>query len=199
MTISEVDQRSPERRARDKQIAAEPHLAPLELPPDASLKPLETHLARRRRPLIVFDPDVLSGASVFAGTRVPIRNLFDYLAGGEPLSEFLEDFPSVGREQSAAAIREAEESWVTHARVLLDECVPKRLRRGLPGHDVKTATEMGWSGKKNGELLTAMSGDGFEVLLTVDQNLRHQQNFASSGIALIVLIGRAIALATFCH
>ena len=66
--------------------------------------------------VIVCDPDIMSGAPVFAGTRVPVRNLFDYLAGGEPLSEFLEDFPSVSREQATAALREAEESWVTHAR-----------------------------------------------------------------------------------
>ena len=74
-------------------------------------------------------------------------------------------------------------------RVLLDECVPKRLRRGLPGHDVKTVTEMGWSGKKNGELLTALTGGGFEVLITVDQNLRYQQNLPSFAIAVIVLMG----------
>jgi uncharacterized protein (DUF433 family) len=66
--------------------------------------------------VIVCDPDILSGMPVFAGTRVPIRNLFDYLAGGEPLSEFLDDFPSVRREQATAAIREAEESLVAHAR-----------------------------------------------------------------------------------
>lgn len=76
-------------------------------------------------------------------------------------------------------------------RVLLDECVPRRLRRGLPGHDVKTVTEMGWSGKKNGELLAAMSGDGFEVLLTVDRNRRYQQNLTNAGIAVIVLIGHS--------
>lgn len=48
---------------------------------------------------------------------------------------------------------------------------------------------MGWSGKKNGELLTAMNADGFEVLLTVDQNLRHQQNHARAGVAVVVLVG----------
>lgn len=54
------------------------------------------------------DPDILSGTPVFVGTRVPVRNLLDYLAAGEPLSEFLEDFPSVTREQAIAVIREAE-------------------------------------------------------------------------------------------
>ena len=73
-------------------------------------------------------------------------------------------------------------------RVLLDECVPKGVRRGLPGHHVRTVAEMNWSGLENGDLLRAMRADGFEVLLTVDQNLRHQQNIASAGIAILVLI-----------
>ncbi len=47
---------------------------------------------------------------------------------------------------------------------------------------------MSWAGKKNGELLTLMAGAGFEVLLTVDQNLRHQQNLAASGVAVVVMV-----------
>jgi len=73
-------------------------------------------------------------------------------------------------------------------RILLDECVPQPLRRELTSHDVRTIREMGWAGKKNGELLALMSGAGFEVLLTVDQNLRHQQNLAASGVAVMVLV-----------
>jgi uncharacterized protein (DUF433 family) len=65
--------------------------------------------------IIQCDPDVLSGTPVFVGTRVPVKNLFDYLAAGEPLSEFLEDFPSVTRDQAAAALREAEHCWELHA------------------------------------------------------------------------------------
>jgi uncharacterized protein (DUF433 family) len=49
------------------------------------------------------NPDILGGAPVFVGTRVPVRALIDYLGGGQPLSEFLEDFPSVTREQAVAA------------------------------------------------------------------------------------------------
>src|SRR5437660_10672678 len=73
-------------------------------------------------------------------------------------------------------------------RILLDECVPRRLRTHLPGHDVHTVPEMGWSGKKNGELLRLMSGQGFEVFLTVDQSLRHQQNLQGVGVAVRVLV-----------
>ena len=61
-------------------------------------------------------------------------------------------------------------------RILLDECVPRPLRRELPGHDVRTVPEMGWSGKKNGELLPLITSHNFAVLLTTDQNLRYQQN-----------------------
>jgi hypothetical protein len=73
-------------------------------------------------------------------------------------------------------------------RILLDECVPRRLRRELPGHDIHTVLEMGWSGKKNGELLQLMAGQGFEVLLTVDQSIRHQQNLQAVGVAVVVLV-----------
>src|SRR5438046_10108150 len=80
-------------------------------------------------------------------------------------------------------------------RILLDECVPRRLRRELPGHDVYTVPEMGWSGKKNGELLQLLSGQGFEVLVTVDQSIRHQQNLQAAGVAVVVLIAPSNRLA----
>jgi predicted nuclease of predicted toxin-antitoxin system len=80
-------------------------------------------------------------------------------------------------------------------RILLDECVPRRLRRELPGHDVHTVVEMGWSGKKNGELLLLMTGKHFEVFVTVDQNLRHQQNLQASGVGVIILVAPTNRLA----
>src|SRR5438874_2172405 len=80
-------------------------------------------------------------------------------------------------------------------RILLDECVPRRLRREFAGHDVRTVPEMGWSGKKNGELLGLMTGQGFEVLLTVDQNLRHQQNLQAAGVAVVILVAATNRLA----
>jgi PIN like domain len=79
-------------------------------------------------------------------------------------------------------------------RILLDECVPRRLRRELPGHDVRTVPEMGWSGQKNGALLASMVAQGFEVLITVDQNLRHQQNLQAIGVAVIVLVAASSRL-----
>jgi len=73
-------------------------------------------------------------------------------------------------------------------QILLDECVPRPLRRHFPGHNVRTVHEEGWSGKKNGELLALMAGNGFEVLLTVDQSVPHQQNLAAIGVAVVVMV-----------
>lgn len=71
-------------------------------------------------------------------------------------------------------------------RVLLDECVPRKLRSELPGHEVRTAAEMGWDGTKNGALLRRASGD-FDVLPTVDSNLEFQQDTRSLPIIAVVL------------
>lgn len=62
------------------------------------------------------DPDILGGAPVFVGTRVPVRALIDYLGGGQPLSEFVEDFPTVTREHAVAALQQAAQSLVDDAR-----------------------------------------------------------------------------------
>ncbi len=75
-------------------------------------------------------------------------------------------------------------------RVLLDECLPRRLKQELPGHDVRTAPEMGWASKRNGELLQLAERE-FDVFLTVDRNLQHEQNLASFDIAVIVLVARS--------
>lgn len=73
-------------------------------------------------------------------------------------------------------------------RILLDECVPRPLKRELSDHEVRTVVEMGWSGKKNGELLQLMTQAGFAILLTTDQNLRYQQNLQQAGVAVVVLV-----------
>ena len=65
--------------------------------------------------VITSDPDVQGGAVVFAGTRVPLKNLIDYLEAGDSLEEFLDDFPSVAREQAIAALELAQEALVTLA------------------------------------------------------------------------------------
>ena len=71
-------------------------------------------------------------------------------------------------------------------RVLIDECVPRRLRRELPGHDVKTVAEMGWSGTKNSALLRLATAE-FDVFLTVDQGIPSQQNLPGIDLALVIV------------
>jgi len=65
--------------------------------------------------VISSDPDVQGGAVVFAGTRVPLKNLIDYLEAGDSLELFLEHFPSVSREQAVAALELAQQALVTLA------------------------------------------------------------------------------------
>lgn len=71
-------------------------------------------------------------------------------------------------------------------RLLLDESVPAKLKRHLPGHSVRTAVEMGWSGIKNGQLL-ALAGSEFDAFVTVDKNLPYQQNLSTLPVAVVVL------------
>jgi predicted nuclease of predicted toxin-antitoxin system len=75
-------------------------------------------------------------------------------------------------------------------RVLLDECLPRRLKRELVGQDARTVPEMGWASKRNGELV-ALAAAEFDVFLTVDRNLSHQQGVSAFDIAVIVLVARS--------
>ena len=66
-------------------------------------------------PVVHSDPDILGGTPVFVGTRVPIRTLLDYLAGGDSLDLFLDHFPTVSREQAVVALSHATDLLVAHA------------------------------------------------------------------------------------
>src|SRR5687767_10129109 len=68
------------------------------------------------KPAVVHsDPEIMGGVPVFVGTRVPVKTLYDYLAAGDPLDDFLNDFPSVTREQAIAALELAREMTEAHA------------------------------------------------------------------------------------
>ncbi|MGB6366247.1 MAG: DUF5615 family PIN-like protein [Thermoanaerobaculia bacterium] len=71
-------------------------------------------------------------------------------------------------------------------RVLLDECLPRRLKHELPDHEVRTAPEMGWAGVENGELLRQASGE-FDVFITVDRSLEFQQNLSDLAFGIVVV------------
>lgn len=72
-------------------------------------------------------------------------------------------------------------------RILLDESLPQALRDRLGGHDAATVVSCGWSGIKNGELL-ALAAARFDVFLTADQNIEHQQNLSTLPLAVLVLV-----------
>ena len=80
-------------------------------------------------------------------------------------------------------------------KVLLDECVPRKLGRELAEYEVQTVTKRGWSGIKNGNLL-ALASTEFDVFLTVDQNLKYQQNLGNFDIAIVLLVARNSRLTT---
>lgn len=72
-------------------------------------------------------------------------------------------------------------------RVLLDECVPGKLKRELTDFEVRTVREHGWASKLDGELLHAADNE-FDVFVTVDRNLVHQQNLTGLRVAIVVLV-----------
>jgi hypothetical protein len=75
-------------------------------------------------------------------------------------------------------------------KVLLDECIDRRLGAELKGYEVFTVPQAGWAGVKNGELLR-LAEPSFDVFVTVDQNLEHEQKIESLNMAVIVLCGRS--------
>ena len=72
-------------------------------------------------------------------------------------------------------------------RLLLDECVPKPLKRELPGHDARTVQDLGWAGINNGALLRLANGQ-FDALLTVDQGIEYQQNLSGLSVSVVVMM-----------
>lgn len=73
-------------------------------------------------------------------------------------------------------------------KVLFDQGTPVPLRRSLFGHSIDTAFELGWSDLRNGELLSRAEEAGYALLITTDQQLRHQQNLSGRRLAIIVLL-----------
>jgi predicted nuclease of predicted toxin-antitoxin system len=72
-------------------------------------------------------------------------------------------------------------------RILFDQNIPRALRNLLPGHDVHTAAEMGWSALRNGDLIDAAEQAGFETIITADKNFPFQLNISSRKLSIIIL------------
>jgi len=68
------------------------------------------------KPAVHSDPEIMSGTPVFVGTRVPIQTLFDYIEAGQPLAEFLKDFPTVSKELAIAALEQAKDELLSRIR-----------------------------------------------------------------------------------
>jgi len=117
----------------------------------------------RVKDYINIDKEILSGNPVFRGTRVPIQTLFDHLEKGIPLDEFLNDFPTVKKEQAVAVI----------------EIVSKILT----SKNIEQIYETAAWWKSSQKLIE----NKFDALLTFDKNLQYQQNFTKYTIAVIVL------------
>lgn len=73
-------------------------------------------------------------------------------------------------------------------KIVFDQGTPAPLRRHLTGHSVATLAELGWSTLKNGELLAAAESAGFNLLVSTDQSLKHQQNLGGRSLAILVLL-----------
>jgi hypothetical protein len=75
-------------------------------------------------------------------------------------------------------------------KLLLDECMPRRLKKALTPHEAFTVEDAGFKGLKNGRLLREASGD-YDVLITVDRNIPAQQNFSTLKIAIIIIYAKS--------
>jgi len=138
-------------------------------------------------PLIEVDPEIMSGAPVIRGTRVPVEALFGNLADGLSLDDSSIVFrPCAAKTRWRFSLRRERRRPLRLLEVLFDECVPRGLRGLLPGHVIKTTPEMGWRQVRNSALL-ARAELAFDAFLTSDKNLGYQQNLVERRIAIVVL------------
>ena len=75
-------------------------------------------------------------------------------------------------------------------RILLDECLPRKLKRELKGYEVFTVPEVGWAGMKNGALLK-LAETQFDIFLTIDSNMEFQQNISEFNLAIVALVAKS--------
>jgi predicted nuclease of predicted toxin-antitoxin system len=80
-------------------------------------------------------------------------------------------------------------------KVLIDECIPRKFKDGLSGHECRTVPEAGLAGKENGELLAFAESNGFNVFLTMDKGVEYEQDLAGQRIAILILRARSNRLA----
>lgn len=76
-------------------------------------------------------------------------------------------------------------------KLLLDECLDQHVRRHIPGHDIFTVGYMGWTSKRNGQLLRLAADNGFDAVLTTDRGIRHQHDPSTLPVAVICIHARS--------
>ena len=79
-------------------------------------------------------------------------------------------------------------------KILFDHNLPRRLREHLPGHEICTTREMKWEQLRNGALMSVAAEAGFEVFVTIDKQIEHQQNLAALVLTVVVVDGKSNAL-----
>ncbi|MGA2430734.1 MAG: DUF5615 family PIN-like protein [Candidatus Acidiferrum sp.] len=80
-------------------------------------------------------------------------------------------------------------------KILLDECVPRKLKRALAQHTCQTVPEAGFAGRRNGEFLALAEQAGFDVFLTLDKGIEYEQNLGQRKIAIVVFLSKSSRLA----
>ena len=80
-------------------------------------------------------------------------------------------------------------------KILLDECIPRKLKYSLPDHECQTVPEAGLAGKKNGSLLDLAESAGCDIFVTMDKGLQYEQNLAGRNIAILILRAKSNRLA----
>lgn len=77
-------------------------------------------------------------------------------------------------------------------RLLIDNCVPRKFAKLIPGHEITHARQLGWHELQNGLLIAAAEAEGFDAILTTDKNLKSQQNLRYRRLSIIVLSPRLV-------
>ena len=127
---------------------------------------------RMKRKIISTDSEVMGGTPCFAGTRVPVQTLLNYLGAGESIDDFLEGFPD-GEARTGDRFPGKGHGTDGGVRPLTWSCcwtsaLTARLARELPGHFIRTVPQMDWATIKNGRLLRLAEKE-FDVFITVEE------------------------------
>ncbi len=141
--------------------------------------------------VINIDSEILGGTPVFYGTRVPIKNLFDYLETGETIETFLDDFEGVKREQVVKVLEMSQKLIETSTGILNENFAWRMCDQAT-----KTFSAWCWSVHRHRDALErhqerevapVVRGEWFRLVVDIDKNMMHQQNLDKFDITIVVL------------